>query len=1046
MFVEQDGILVIEAESAGSDQSGWKTRNTHTSDGVDNPGQATDGDFLVWSGENHFGDASNGVITYEIEITTPGLYQFEWRSQIGKANTPTTEHNDTWLKINSDQFYGYQEGAEHEYVRPHIADPGTYPEGAEPTHGGYNAQGFLKVFSSKLDWTWSTKTNDGTFHNIYAEFDEPGIYQIQIAGRSKDHVIDRLVLHHEDYVGNPYDLSLPQSEFKGGGTTPPPSRNPDPDPEPSGDISVFLLDAKVNSRVDEIEDGDVFSADQLYGDTFSLAVETTRTDVGSARLTWLDDDGKTVHREVDNTELYTLFGDDNGQVIHESMNYKLGAQSLRVELFTGKNATGTKVVDETTDFTMIRAQPPEPQRKESDPAPDLDPNGLAAWADHIVFSYDGNQGDPDDIAAMPIVALMAEATGTADKTSFYYGNAQIRGNPTNDLLPDLEKSAEFSRGLGIDSYSYQEDVDGTIARLVNLLNSGQKVLFIEGGRLNAIHEALQSVDPALHKNVTMLSHSIWNENGGYPSWSDMEVEYPGVTYVRITDQNNGPYNTKGFRNENWSWMDESDDPDVQEARELMELVPWYKLNDPSDAGMFYYALTGDETGGALDVKAMVENPEHYGEPPDPTNDSPPNTGNRAPVTADDRATTEQNKTIVVDVLANDRDADGDRLRLTDVEYNGETSIVSIESGKIKINPLSVATHDRTEVITYTVSDGKGGIDEGTLRVDIGGETPLPTQPEPANQAPVARDDTASTAQNKTIWVDVLTNDSDADGDRLRLANVEYNGETSMVSVESGRIKVNPLKAAEEDRTEVITYTVSDGQGGFDKGTLRVDIGDETPPSTRPEPDSRAPVARDDTASTTHNKTIRVDVLRNDTDADGDRLTLTEVDYNGDTSFVLIEDGKVLVNPKMGVTNGRTEVIEYTVSDGNGGLDQGTLKVKVAGEKPAKEKLFDVYLADVVTDEAKSELESFDKFLKDEIGSNVTFYITSINPGTDVDYVELAFDNHTQIEKVTPYALFGDNGGDFSSGVDLEAGKHELEYKAYNDGKVIEEDLIVFWVE
>ncbi|MEM1264508.1 MAG: hypothetical protein AAGI50_00665 [Pseudomonadota bacterium] len=775
-----------------------------------------------------------------MHITTPGVYQFEWRSQVGNG-TNTTEHNDTWLRINGDQFYGY-EASTDTYVRPPSAAPGTYPDGAAEAHGGWNDGGWFKVFSSKQDWTWSTKTNDGSYHDIFVAFDEPGVYEIEIAARSSSHVIDRLVLHHVDHAGDPHDLNLPVSEwvdpegaepglpdtvavylidaatdarvadirdggnidlskvesgqyaievvpggaanvgsvalslngaaprvengapyalfgdlggdFVGGTLTAGahdlsvtlyagangtgasttldlsfdaqetgggdetlalyfidpltgkrvgeiseggtlsaerlsaglfsieadpgqsagsvkltwsngPARieniapyalfgdtdgayggglvvagdqsvtvevyagggasgallasetiaftvddtSPAPAPD-TGDVSVFLFDAAVNSRAAEIEDGDHFTADILYRDTFSLAVETTRTDVRSARLTWLDEEGRILHQEVESTEPYTLFGDSNGQVIDEGLAILIGDQSLRVELFTGANATGQKVVDQTTSFTMGEALP-NPVK----PDPQIDLNGLAAQADRVIFDYDGNQGDPDDIAAMPIVALMAKAAGITDKTTFLYGNSGIvAGNASNDLLPLLEQSAEFSRSLGIDAYSYQDDIDGTIDRLINMIESGDDILLIEAGRLDGIYAALSAVDPIYHQNVTMLSHSIWNENGSTPTWSDMEAEFEDVTFVRIADQNNGPYNTEGFRNEDWQWMDGSDDPWVQEARDLMELAGPDKVNDPSDAGMLYYALTGDEHGTALDVQALIDGSAVYDDP------------------------------------------------------------------------------------------------------------------------------------------------------------------------------------------------------------------------------------------------------------------------------------------------------------------------------------------------------------------------------------------------------------------------------------------------
>ncbi|MFK7764038.1 MAG: DUF5060 domain-containing protein, partial [Roseobacter sp.] len=75
---------------------------------------------------------------------------------------------------------------------------------------------------------------------------------------------------------------------------------------------------------------------------------------------------------------------------------------------------------------------------------------------------------------------------------------------------------------------------------------------------------------------------------------------------------------------------------------------------------------------------------------DPTPPPPPTDDNLAPVAVDDSAETEQNQTILVDVLANDSDPDGNTLSLVDVSYNGTTSVVSIENGKIKVNPLSAA--------------------------------------------------------------------------------------------------------------------------------------------------------------------------------------------------------------------------------------------------------------------------------------------------------------------------------------------------------------------
>lgn len=42
---------------------------------------------------------------FSIKISTLGTYQFVWSSRIGTGSS-NTEHNDSWLKIKGDDFYG----------------------------------------------------------------------------------------------------------------------------------------------------------------------------------------------------------------------------------------------------------------------------------------------------------------------------------------------------------------------------------------------------------------------------------------------------------------------------------------------------------------------------------------------------------------------------------------------------------------------------------------------------------------------------------------------------------------------------------------------------------------------------------------------------------------------------------------------------------------------------------------------------------------------------------------------------------------------------
>lgn len=60
----------------------------------------------------------------------------------------------------------------------------------------------------------------------------------------------------------------------------------------------------------------------------------------------------------------------------------------------------------------------------------------------------------------------------------------------------------------------------------------------------------------------------------------------------------------------------------------------------------------------------------------------------------------------------------------------------------------------------------------------------------------------------------------------------------------------------------------------------------------------------------------------------------------------------------------------------------------------------------------------------------TFYANSTCD--DVAYVEIMFQDFVSSERVEPYALFGDTGGDFKQGLDLEAGNYDLSARAFDD--------------
>ncbi|CAN0478688.1 unnamed protein product, partial [Hapterophycus canaliculatus] len=221
--------------------------------------------------------------------------------------------------------------------------------------------------------------------------------------------------------------------------------------------------------------------------------------------------------------------------------------------------------------------------------------------DQILFHFDGNNNDEDDIAAIPVAALLAASAGIADKMTFFYGN-NIAERNNDSRLSVLDESAAFANGLGVATVDYQDDIAAATAGVVELLTSGQKILAIEGGPMEAIYRALEQTDVQFHSNIKLLSHSSWNENRDVVNrdgveeartWADIASDFPNVEQVDIQDQNAGNNNDQGFNNNGWSALDSSDDPTLSAARDAMNGAAINgnnaKPNDPSDAGMLWFA-------------------------------------------------------------------------------------------------------------------------------------------------------------------------------------------------------------------------------------------------------------------------------------------------------------------------------------------------------------------------------------------------------------------------------------------------------------------------
>ncbi|RHW76576.1 retention module-containing protein, partial [Colwellia sp. RSH04] len=193
--------------------------------------------------------------------------------------------------------------------------------------------------------------------------------------------------------------------------------------------------------------------------------------------------------------------------------------------------------------------------------------------------------------------------------------------------------------------------------------------------------------------------------------------------------------------------------------------------------------------------------------------------NDGPVAVDDNVSLDEDSSaIIIDVLSNDTDLEGDSLTVTAVTQptNGTVALVN---GVVTYIPEP--NFNGVVTFTYTISDGNGGTDTATVTLTV----------DPQNDNPIAVDDNVSINKNDGATViDVLTNDSDLDGDTLTVTAVTQplNGTVTLVNG-----VVTYIPEANFTGLVTFTYTISDGNGGTDTATVTLNVndnGDITPPS------------------------------------------------------------------------------------------------------------------------------------------------------------------------------------------------------------------------
>jgi len=273
--------------------------------------------------------------------------------------------------------------------------------------------------------------------------------------------------------------------------------------------------------------------------------------------------------------------------------------------------------------------------------------------------------------------------------------------------------------------------------------------------------------------------------------------------------------------------------------------------------------------------------------------------NDAPVAVNDSVTTAEDTAITIplsQLLLNDSDVDGDAISVTTVQGATHGTAQLDGNGNVVFTPAT--NYNGPASFTYTITDTHGATSTATVAVNVTA----------VNDAPVAVNDSVTTAEDTAITIplsQLLLNDSDVDGDAISVTTVQ--GATHGTAQLDGNGNVVFTPATNYNGPASFTYTITDTHGATSTATVAVNVTSV----------NDAPVAVNDNVTTAENTAVTLtsaQLLANDSDIDGDAITITSVQNAAHGTVTLNANGDVVFTPEANYSGPAS--FTYTITDGH----------------------------------------------------------------------------------------------------------------------------------
>jgi len=282
--------------------------------------------------------------------------------------------------------------------------------------------------------------------------------------------------------------------------------------------------------------------------------------------------------------------------------------------------------------------------------------------------------------------------------------------------------------------------------------------------------------------------------------------------------------------------------------------------------------------------------------------------NLPPVVYPDSVQTVEDTEVGIHVLNNDHDPEGHAFFIQSVNTDESTGSVTINPGDTTVTYTPLSGYTGTDIFYYIVNDNHfDGIDSASVFVEVFSN----------NQPPVAQNDSVRIEQNTSVTIPVLRNDTDPDSDPLIIQSVITAATQGTVQINAGDTTITYTSSSDFSGADQFSYTISDPEGSIDSAAVIIEVYVNQPP-----------VAHNDTLSIQQDSVVTIYPLMNDTDPEGDPLSIAQIGDIGASGTLIINSGDTSITfiPATGFSG---EVgFYYVVTDGNGGQDVALVTITV----------------------------------------------------------------------------------------------------------------------